>query len=88
MRDDAAGAQAIAWFAQAIEIIGGFDRRSEQVRFAAEALLDNGFGRWRCDDGVWISEGEHSRRNPATRTLRPTTLRRVSEALALPRSRD
>jgi hypothetical protein len=81
-----AGEEAVAWFAQALSLIGGRDRRSFEARSAAEALVHSNDcfapAKWWCDDHVWMCDGVVSVRNPAGHgPLPPEDLRRASEAV-------
>lgn len=81
-----AGEEAVAWFAQALSLVGGRLRRSSEARSAAEALVYGNElftpAEWWCDDRVWMCNGVVSRRNPAgDYALPPAELRRVSEAV-------
>ncbi|GAA1031316.1 hypothetical protein GCM10009557_26260 [Virgisporangium ochraceum] len=85
--DDSAGDEAVDWFARAVEVVAGRDRRERAVRDAAFMIVfpNDPFdeGAWSCVDGVWVCHVSHSRRNPVGGdALRPDELRRCSEALA------
>jgi hypothetical protein len=84
--DDDAGDEAVDWFARALEVVTGRDRRERAVRDAAFMIVFPGdpfdHGTWSCIDGVWVCHLRHSRRNPVGGDpLRPDELRRCSEAL-------
>lgn len=85
--DDDASDEAVDWFARALEVLTGRDRRERAVRDAAFMIVfpSDPFdhGAWSCVDGVWVCHLRHSRRNPVGYdALRPDELRRCSEALA------
>ena len=84
--DDDAGDEAVDWFARALEVVTGRDRRGRAVRDAAFMIVFPGdpfdHGAWSCVDGVWVCDVRHSRRNPVgDDALRPDELRRCSEVL-------
>ncbi|GIJ63514.1 hypothetical protein [Virgisporangium aurantiacum] len=84
--DDAAGDEAVDWFARALEVVTGRDRRDRAVRDAAFMTVfpNDPFdeGAWSCIDGVWVCHARHSCRNPVgDHALRPDELRRCSAAL-------
>jgi hypothetical protein len=85
--DDAGVDEAVDWFARALEVLTGRDRRERAVRDAAFMIVfpNDPFdeGSWSCIDGVWVCHVRHSRRNPVgDDALRPDELRRCSEVLA------
>jgi hypothetical protein len=84
--DDDAGDEAVDWFARALEVLTGHDRRERAVRDAAFMIVfpNDPFdeGAWSSVDGVWVCHARHSRRNPVSGdALRPDELRRCSEIL-------